>query len=99
MARDANIPLFLWIATAVLVHLVSGGGAERVSDVIGETLDIGRFALNVQKHVRSANKPLEVALLDSEDSPEEADPKDDDKKPDDDEDEDDPEKEDPSAQD
>jgi hypothetical protein len=99
MARDANIPLFLWIATAVLVHLVSGGGAERVSAVIGETLDIGRFAQNVQKHVRSTNKPLEVALLDSEDSPEEADPTDDEKKPDDTEEEDEPEDEDPSAQD
>lgn len=66
MTRDSNIPLFLWIATAVLAHLAWGGGATRLSHVIEETLDIRRFALSVQRQVRAGNGNVEVALLDEE---------------------------------
>ena len=40
MTRDSNIPLFLWIATALLAHLVWGGGASKLSRAFEETLDI-----------------------------------------------------------
>src|SRR6185503_6527005 len=64
MTRESNIPLFLWVATAVLAHLIWGGGAERGARLIEERLDIKRFALDVQKHVRMNRKPIEVSLVD-----------------------------------
>jgi hypothetical protein len=70
MPRDSNIPLFLWIATAVLAHLAWGGGADRASRLIQETLDIGRFAASVQNHVRKSLKPVEVTLLNTSELPE-----------------------------
>jgi hypothetical protein len=61
--RDSNIPMFLWIATAVLAHLLGGGGMERAARVIDETLDIQRFAAAVRNHVRLKMKPVEVTLI------------------------------------
>jgi hypothetical protein len=69
MPRESNIPLFLWIATAVLAHLMWGGGADRASNLIQERLDIKRFAVNVKRHVRLTNKPIEVAILDDTTKP------------------------------
>ena len=66
MRREANIPLFLWITTAVVVHLLWSGGADQAAKVIEQRLDIQRFARSVQNHVRGAGAPLEVALLDEE---------------------------------
>jgi len=70
MTRDSNIPLFLWIATALLAHLLWGGGANRLSRAFEETLDIRRFALSVRQHVRGTGGELEVSLLDDSDEPE-----------------------------
>jgi hypothetical protein len=64
MPRDSNIPLFLWVATAILAHLVWGGGADEVSQLIEERLDIQRFALNVESHVRQKTQSFEVTLVD-----------------------------------
>src|SRR5512143_3882303 len=72
MARETNIPLFLWIATAVLAHLAWGGGVTRMSKALEETLDIKRFAMSVQRHVHSGGE-VEIALLD-ENAPEEQKP-------------------------
>lgn len=69
MTRDSNIPLFLWIATALLAHLAWGGGASKMSRALEETLDIKRFAQSVQRQVRSGGT-VEVALLDESASPE-----------------------------
>lgn len=63
MTRDSNIPLFLWIATALLAHLAWGGGASKMSKAFEETLDIKRFAQSVQRQVRGG-ATVEVALLD-----------------------------------
>lgn len=71
MTRDSNIPLFLWVATALLAHLAWGGGASKLSRVFEETLDIKRFAASVQRQVRGGGS-VEVSLLDesqSEDTP------------------------------
>ena len=67
MTRDSNIPLFLWIATALLAHLIWGGGVNKMSRVFEETLDIKRFAVSVQRHVRASGGELEVALVDEND--------------------------------
>ena len=70
MPRDSQIPLFLWIATAILVHLLWGGGAEHAATQIEQTLDIGRFARSVRQHVRLTTQTLEVVLDDSNTDPE-----------------------------
>src|SRR4051812_24380310 len=66
MRREANIPLFLWITTAVVVHLLWSGGADQGAKVLDQRLDIQRFARNVQNHVRGVGVPVEVSLLDDE---------------------------------
>jgi TonB C terminal len=77
MRREASIPLFLWIATAVLAHLLWGGGADQAATVIEERLDIGRFASGIRSHVRSSMAPtLEIAIDDESAPDEEAKPED-----------------------
>ncbi len=74
MRREASIPLFLWVATAALVHLLWGGGAEQGARLIDERLDVGRFAAGIRSHVRrSVAPPLEIAI-DDESAPEEIPP-------------------------
>lgn len=83
MRREANIPLFLWITTAVVVHLLWSGGADQGAKVLAQRLDIQRFARTVQNHVRGVGMPVEVALLDDEKEPEKDKPDDEKDKPDD----------------
>jgi hypothetical protein len=69
MRREANIPLFLWITTAVVVHLLWSGGADQTAKLIEQRLDIQRFARSVQNHVRGVGAPVEIALLPDEEKP------------------------------
>jgi hypothetical protein len=71
MNREQQIPLFLWIATAVLVHLLWGGGAQQVSKIIDERLDVERFVRSVSSRVRLDHQAFEVTL---EEQPEEPKP-------------------------
>src|SRR5262245_46286001 len=64
MSREPHIPLFLWIATALLLHVTGGEGAQQVATVLGERMEMQRFADAVRKQVRSAQSPMEVALVD-----------------------------------
>jgi hypothetical protein len=85
MPRDAHIPLFLWIATALLVHLLGGGGVNQAANWIEERIELRRFAEGVRSYMKTTNT-LEVALLDDTQPPPEPDEKDDrkadpDKKP------------------
>jgi len=66
MRREANIPLFLWITTALVIHLLWSGGADQTAKLIEQRLDIQRFARSVQNHVRGVGAPVEVALLDDD---------------------------------
>jgi hypothetical protein len=63
MAREPNIPLFLWIAAAILTHLTWGGGADQVAEVFQERADLRRFATSVQNTLRQ-RFAVEVSLLD-----------------------------------
>jgi hypothetical protein len=63
MARDPNIPLFLWVAAAIVAHLTWGGGAEQVSEVFEERADVRRFAASVQQQLKRRFS-TEIALLD-----------------------------------
>jgi hypothetical protein len=62
MARDPNIPLFLWVAAAIVAHLTWGGGAEQVAEVFEERADVRRFAASVQQQLRR-RFTSEIALL------------------------------------
>lgn len=64
MAREPAIPLFLWIATAALAHILWGGGAERVANVLEDHHSVSRFAQSIRSHVVRANRPLEIELID-----------------------------------
>src|SRR6187402_2648059 len=72
MRREANIPLFLWITTAVVVHLLWSGGADQGAKVLAQRLDIQNFARSVQSHVRGVGSPVEMTVVD-EDKPDEKD--------------------------
>lgn len=63
MSREPNIPLFLWIATAVLVHLVSGKGADSAAEVLEERADIRQFANAVRRYAHMRGAPIQVSLL------------------------------------
>ena len=72
MPRDAHIPLFLWIATALLVHLVGGGGAHEAATWVEERIDLQRFANNVRTYVKSSQRTVEISF--TEDLPPEPPP-------------------------
>ena len=40
MSREQNVPLLLWISTAIIVHIASGGGAEQVARVIEDRSEL-----------------------------------------------------------
>ncbi len=79
MRRDAHIPLFLWLATALLAHLLGGGGVNQAADWLEERIELRRFAEGVRSYVKSSHSTLEVALLDDTAPPPE--PSDDEAKP------------------
>lgn len=74
MTRDAQIPLFLWIAAALVAHAIWGGGADRAAQVIEERVEIREFAASVRRFVRGEGKPVEISLLDDESAPKAPDP-------------------------
>jgi len=86
MTREAQIPLFLWIATAVVAHLLWGGGVDRVSDVITEKVEIREFAASVRRFVRGEGRTVEIALLSEDTAQPEPDPLSPEEKPPDEED-------------
>ncbi len=74
MIREPHVPLFLWIATAILAHIMFAGGADRASSWIEQQLLVRQFAVSVQRQVALFARPVEVALLDDDqlrDQPEE----------------------------
>ncbi len=64
MGREQNIPIFLWVTTAILAHLAWAGGADRVSEKLEETLFIKRYTESVRFQAKSSMAPVEVAMLD-----------------------------------
>jgi hypothetical protein len=70
MTREPNIPLFLWVAAAILTHLTWGGGAEQAAELFEERADVRRFAASVQHQLRQRFSNTEMALLDESTLPE-----------------------------
>lgn len=64
MSRDAQIPIFLWVATAALVHILSGFEADKVAELIESRSNVRRFAESVLQHVRAENSTQEIELVD-----------------------------------
>ncbi len=64
-SRKYSLPLILWIVTAILFHLVWGGGAQQVAHVIEERRELRRFAASVQHEVQVELKPMQISLLPS----------------------------------
>jgi hypothetical protein len=64
MLRDSHIPLFLWIATALLAHLLWGGGADKTAKKLEETDQIRDFASSVRDSLTFRITPMELALSD-----------------------------------
>jgi hypothetical protein len=64
--RDIQIPLFLWIATAILVHLFWGGGTHQVAMVLEERESLRSFAAGVQREVQAELRPIPIAMLESD---------------------------------
>ncbi|HET9955477.1 MAG TPA: hypothetical protein VFQ61_13280, partial [Polyangiaceae bacterium] len=69
MPRDAHIPLFLWVATALLIHLLGGNGAHRAADWMEERIELKRFVEGVRSYVRSSTDTLEVSLVEDQVTP------------------------------
>lgn len=62
MKREPTIPLFLWIASALCLHALSGGGAHEVAQVLGEKFDVAAFAREARSLARLSSKPTEIDL-------------------------------------
>lgn len=76
MPRDAQIPLFLWLATALLVHLIGGGGAHQAALWVEDRIDMRRFVQGVRSYVKASSSTIELSLGDEElDPPPEPNPK------------------------
>lgn len=81
MRRDPTIPLFLWVATALVVHAIGGGSATEVARVLEEKAGIRDFAQAVSRSARRSMEPLEVSFLDPSEDPPPADQASDDAPP------------------
>lgn len=75
MKREHTIPLFLWIALALCVHAITGGGADRVSEMFAERLDVRDFARDARGLARRVapdiSIDIETSLPEDEALPEE----------------------------
>src|SRR5262249_36763520 len=69
MSREQNVPLLLWISTAIVVHIVSGGGAEQVARVIEDRSELQYFA----RSIRGKLQPPQAIEVASESLPAKAD--------------------------
>lgn len=63
--REPHIPLFLWVATAALAHILWGGGADRIASIFEDQTSLARLAASVRRHVDSSNRrELEISWED-----------------------------------
>jgi hypothetical protein len=48
MSREQNVPLLLWISTAILAHIATGGGADQVARIIEDRSELQTFARSIR---------------------------------------------------
>jgi len=61
MSREQNVPLLLWISTAILVHIATGGGAEQIARVIEDRSELQYFARSIRGRLQPP-QTIEVAF-------------------------------------
>jgi hypothetical protein len=71
MRREPTIPLFLWVATAVLTHLAGYTSADRVTTLVERAHELRHFMDSVRREFAGSSPTFEVSLDDSK-PPEEA---------------------------
>src|SRR5947207_6725768 len=60
-SREQNIPLLLWISTAILAHIATGGGAEQIARVIEDRSELQWFARTIRGRMQPPQS-IEVAF-------------------------------------
>jgi hypothetical protein len=48
MSREQNVPLLLWISTAILAHIATGGGADQVARILEDRSELQSFARGIR---------------------------------------------------
>ena len=61
MSREQNVPLLLWISTAILAHIATGGGAEQIAKVIEDRSELQFFARSIRGRLQPS-PTIEVAF-------------------------------------
>lgn len=79
MSREQNVPLLLWISAALLAHIATGGGADRLARVFDDRAKLHAFADNVRAQLRAEGETIEIDFVEDafleaqpEQSPDEA---------------------------
>ncbi len=60
MARDTHIPIALWMSTAILAHLLGGGGAAEVAQTIQDRAELHGIMNAVRAELRPADVTFEI---------------------------------------
>jgi hypothetical protein len=61
MSREQNVPLLLWISTAILAHIATGGGAEQVARIIEDRSELQSFARAIRGKLQPS-PTIEIAF-------------------------------------
>lgn len=72
MSREQNVPLLLWISTALLAHIATGGGADRIARVLEDRKELHRFAESVRSQLIPGEKTFEISFVEDDTSEEES---------------------------
>jgi hypothetical protein len=48
MSREQNVPLLLWISTAILAHIATGGGADQFARIIEDRSELQSLARSIR---------------------------------------------------
>lgn len=66
MSREQNVPLLLWISAALLAHIATGGGAERLAQVLDDRASLHAFANSVRARLKGEDETIEIDLVDTD---------------------------------
>ena len=61
MSREQNVPLLLWISTAILAHIATGGGANQIARVLEDRSELQWFARTIRGRLQPP-QAIEVAF-------------------------------------
>ena len=61
MSREQNVPLLLWISTAILAHIATGGGADQVARILEDRSDLQSFARTIRGKLQPSPN-IEIAF-------------------------------------